>query len=194
MSMSYIRDRYNVPAKRGRMVEIYYRHASGWRLAKRGRIASASNYIHVDGLPFHPTQNVVYYGDDGVTVLKDTRDGFAETAAYRNVPPGYSLHDDNDQNVWWSLNGEYCKNNYSCYQSANEAAWEDFISKQTEPPDGCLVFPFTGSTLGEEGWQWSFVNDEGSSEVYGVIYRAGADGRVLAVQAAWWEHRCQLSS
>jgi len=70
--MQWVRDRYGVPAKRGRLVEIYYRVGSSWRLAARGRIGSASNYIHVDGVGFHPTSGVVYLDDDG-SILMDTR-------------------------------------------------------------------------------------------------------------------------
>ena len=70
MSMQYIRDTYGVPAKRGRLVKVYYR--GGTVVCARGRITSASHYIHVNGVPFHPTENVVYLNDDG-TVLLDTR-------------------------------------------------------------------------------------------------------------------------
>jgi len=83
MTMEWVREHYRVPAKRGRLVEVYYRPAGWgrlpqgdprrWRLAKRGRITSASCYIHVDGVPFHPTAGVVYLDDDG-SVLMDTRD------------------------------------------------------------------------------------------------------------------------
>ena len=76
MTMQYVRDTYNVPAKRGRRVEVYYRFGDQWRLAKCGRISSASAYIHVDGVPFHPTDGVVYY--DGAKVLLDTRRGADE--------------------------------------------------------------------------------------------------------------------
>jgi len=72
MSMKYIRDAYGVPAKRGMWVEAYYRFRGQWRLAARGRITSAINYIHVNGVPLHPTKGVVYYGDDG-EILCDTR-------------------------------------------------------------------------------------------------------------------------
>lgn len=76
MSMDYIRETYNVPCKRGQLVEVF--HDNG-RLAFRGRVASASNYLHVKSergghsLPFHPTNNVVYYADDDKTILADTR-------------------------------------------------------------------------------------------------------------------------
>lgn len=70
MSMSHIRAVYGVPAKRGMLVEVYM---SNGRLAYRGRIRSASNHIHVDGVPFHPTDNVVYFDDSG-RVLLDTRE------------------------------------------------------------------------------------------------------------------------
>jgi len=76
MSMQYIRDSYGVPAKRGRLVEVYL---SNGKLAFRGHIGSASNHIHVKSergghsLAFHPTDRVVYYDDDGETVLLDTR-------------------------------------------------------------------------------------------------------------------------
>lgn len=50
-------DGYGVPAKRGRRVRIYF--DDGRRLAKIGRITSASHYIHVDGSPFHPTEGVL---------------------------------------------------------------------------------------------------------------------------------------
>lgn len=72
MSMEYVRKTYGVPAKRGRLVEVYYRFQGTWRLALRGRITSASNYIHLDGVPVHPTGNVVYLADDNSVIL-DTR-------------------------------------------------------------------------------------------------------------------------
>jgi hypothetical protein len=81
MTMKYVRDTYGVPAKRGMLVEVYYQRrpwgegaaVGDWLLAKRGRITSASSHIHVEGVPYHPTDNVVYYGDDG-EVLMDTRE------------------------------------------------------------------------------------------------------------------------
>lgn len=77
MSMQYIRDHYGVPAKRGRKVEVYYCYGGRWRIVAKGVIASASHLIHVrcgtsGGIPFHPTQGVVYLDDDG-SVLLDTR-------------------------------------------------------------------------------------------------------------------------
>jgi hypothetical protein len=72
MTMQYVRDTYGVPAKRGRSVKVYYRFLGAWKLAKAGRISSASSYIHVDGAPFHPTEGVVYFDDAGA-VLLDTR-------------------------------------------------------------------------------------------------------------------------
>jgi len=85
MSMEYIRKTYGVPAKRGMIVDVYYRrwvppswaetNNTIWTIAlSQGRITSASNYIHVNGIPFHPTYGVVYYGDGGA-VLLDTRKG-----------------------------------------------------------------------------------------------------------------------
>lgn len=82
MSMKYIRKTYNVPAKRGMRVEVYY-HPRGWgrlpendpgrwKLAYRGRITSASNVLHIDGVPFHPSYGIVYFDKDG-SVLLDTR-------------------------------------------------------------------------------------------------------------------------
>lgn len=76
MSMQYVRDRYQVPAKRGRRVDAYL---SDGRLAFRGVIASASGHVHLRPLSgghsigFHPTHQLVYYADDGETVLCDTR-------------------------------------------------------------------------------------------------------------------------
>jgi len=72
MTMEYVRKTYNVPAKRGMQVKIYYKVDDKWILAKAGRISSASHYIHVDGIPFHPTDDVVYFDEDG-NVLLDTR-------------------------------------------------------------------------------------------------------------------------
>jgi hypothetical protein len=72
MSMAYIRKYYKVPAKRGMTVEAYRKHHDGWQLAYRGRITSASCYVHIDGMPFHPTWGLVYYDKDG-SVLCDTR-------------------------------------------------------------------------------------------------------------------------
>lgn len=81
MTMQYIRDTYKVPAKRGGLVEIYYcisgykekDSSNRWKLAFEGRISSASNYIHVNGIPFHPTYGVVYLDNDR-NILLDTRD------------------------------------------------------------------------------------------------------------------------
>lgn len=81
MSMQYVRDTYGVPAKRGRLVEIFYRYSRSrtysraeWRLWCRGRITSATNVLYVSGGgPYHPTYGVVYLADDGETVLLDTR-------------------------------------------------------------------------------------------------------------------------
>jgi len=72
MSMEYVRKTYGVPAKRGRLVEVYYRFQGLWRLAVRDRITSASNCIYVGGVPVHPTDNVVYLADDNSVIL-DTR-------------------------------------------------------------------------------------------------------------------------
>lgn len=73
MSMQYVRDTYGVPAKRGMRVEAYYRDVIGeWVLAFDGRITSASHYVHVDGIPFHPTAGMVYFDKDGA-VLFDGR-------------------------------------------------------------------------------------------------------------------------
>jgi hypothetical protein len=79
MSMKWIRDTYGVPAKRGMLVDIYYQMrmcsmegGSIWVLAKKGKITSASMYIHVDGVAFHPTYGVVYFDKNG-EVLLDTR-------------------------------------------------------------------------------------------------------------------------
>ena len=72
MSMKYVRDTYGVPAKRGMFVQVF----SGCRpdyLVYEGRISSASHYIHVDGMPFHPTDNVVYFDNEG-NILHDTRE------------------------------------------------------------------------------------------------------------------------
>jgi len=73
MTMEYIRDTYNVPAKRGMKVEVYYWRSSKWVLAKVGKISSASHYLHIDGIPFHPTYGIVYFDEKG-SVLLDTRD------------------------------------------------------------------------------------------------------------------------
>lgn len=77
----YVRRTYNVPAKRGMYVEIYYMSYAGgdptkplwWSLGYRGKITSFSQYIHVNGLGFHPTDGVVYYDKD-FNVLLDTRE------------------------------------------------------------------------------------------------------------------------
>lgn len=73
MTMQYVRDTYNVPAKRGRLVHIYFKRNNRWELAYSGRIRSASHLIHVDGIGFHPRHGVVYMADDG-KILLDTRD------------------------------------------------------------------------------------------------------------------------
>jgi len=70
MSAKWVRKTYRVPAKRGMYVEIYGRHGV---MVYEGRISSFSNYIHVDGMPFHPTDGVVYYNEYG-SVLLDTRE------------------------------------------------------------------------------------------------------------------------
>lgn len=72
MSMEYVRKTYGVPAKRGMRVELYYRWRGEWRLAGRGKITSASQYIYIDGIAYHPRDGVVYLDDSG-NVLCDTR-------------------------------------------------------------------------------------------------------------------------
>ena len=73
MSMRYIRDMYKVPAKRGMLVHIYYKYGDAWSLAKMGRITSATHLLFVDGGgPYHPTQGVVYFDEDGKMIC-DTR-------------------------------------------------------------------------------------------------------------------------
>jgi len=79
MSMAYVRDTYGVPAKRGMWVEVFYLAGRRrWRIALRGHITSASNYIYVKSerggrpVPCHPMYGVVYY-DNGGNVLLDTR-------------------------------------------------------------------------------------------------------------------------
>jgi len=77
MTMEYVRKTYNVPAKRGMRVEIYYRpygFSGRWRFVKAGRISSASHYIYVDSVSYHPTHGIVYLDEDG-TVILDTRKG-----------------------------------------------------------------------------------------------------------------------
>lgn len=82
MSMAHLRDYYNVPAKRGMRVDIYYndgRSVDGRRIAVSGRITS-SNGAHIwiksggGGVtgPWHPTDGVVYLSGDS-SVLLDTR-------------------------------------------------------------------------------------------------------------------------
>jgi len=73
LTMEYVRKAYGVPAKRGMMVEAYYKKDGKWLLAARGRITSASYNIHINGVPFHPTHNVVYFDKDG-SILMDTRE------------------------------------------------------------------------------------------------------------------------
>lgn len=83
MSMKYVRDRYAVPAKRGRRVQYYDKDGvceGSWRLRYTGRIMSARQgylWIRVPTIgrigPFHPTCGLVYLDDDG-RVLLDTRE------------------------------------------------------------------------------------------------------------------------
>lgn len=67
MSMSYIREYYGVPAKRGGRVEIASSKFGG--ALKRGTITSADHYVYVriDGMkhsrPYHPT-DLTYLADD----------------------------------------------------------------------------------------------------------------------------------
>lgn len=81
MGMAYVREYYGVPAKRGRRVKAFYWCNGRWALAADGRITSASQRVHIGGVPFHPTDNLVYFADDGLTVLLDTREHGAEQEA-----------------------------------------------------------------------------------------------------------------
>jgi len=85
VSMEYIRNYYQVPAKRGMRVEVYFRRNGVWTLAVRGRITSASHRLHVNGGGgYHPRYGIVYLGDGG-EVLCDTREPHAMI-----VTPGQS--------------------------------------------------------------------------------------------------------
>ena len=85
MSMKAVREYYGVPAKRGMWVEVYYLPlgwgrggADVWRLAKRGRITSATHSLFIDGGgPYHPRYGVVYFEKEGGAVLLDTREDYA---------------------------------------------------------------------------------------------------------------------
>lgn len=82
MSMKYIRDYYNVPAKKGMRIQAFFKkHVNNetfkWVFAFEGKITSASHYIHCNGIPFHPTEGIVYYSDDG-HILLDTRENSNE--------------------------------------------------------------------------------------------------------------------
>lgn len=63
MSMQYIRDAYGVPAKRGMKVEYCGRD----NIRRRGRITSASHYVHVrfegkrTSVRIHPTDDYLIY-------------------------------------------------------------------------------------------------------------------------------------
>ena len=79
--MAWIRKAYQVPAKRGRKVRVWYLYRRGWRLALKGHISSAlrggpylwikSDSGHTSG-PYHPRHNLEYLDGDGETLL-DTR-------------------------------------------------------------------------------------------------------------------------
>ena len=81
MSMSYVRETYGVPAKRGRLVRVWnYAPSVGWRLAAEGSITSATHQIWIKSTllgtvsgPYHPTYNVEYLSDTGETIF-DTRE------------------------------------------------------------------------------------------------------------------------
>ena len=79
MSMAYIRKTYGVPAKRGRVVEVWeWRRREGstceWRCVRKGRITSSlGQYLRIDGDgPWHPTDGLVYLSESG-EVLFDSR-------------------------------------------------------------------------------------------------------------------------
>ena len=88
MSMAYVRETYNVPAKRGRLVRIWtYDTVYGWSISFEGRISSARKWIWIKSDektigPFHPPYNVEYLSDTGETLL-DTRE--------RRAPPSRPL-------------------------------------------------------------------------------------------------------
>jgi len=87
MTMKYIRDTYNVPAKRGMYVEIYESFklvhsdsdqpvVTGWILSARGEISGSKGpYLRVNGKLYHPTAGVVYLEGMLGCVLLDTRGG-----------------------------------------------------------------------------------------------------------------------
>ena len=80
MSMSYIRDTYKDPAKRGMYIQVYkYIGLSQdgfgrvWEMINAGRITSSRNgYIVVNKRSYHPTDGIVYFDDEN-KVLCDTR-------------------------------------------------------------------------------------------------------------------------
>lgn len=87
MSMAYIRERYNVPAKRGRVMTLH--GLDGDTLCEL-RITSAAHNIRArvvrsqspaygvgSIVHVHPTWQTVYYGDDG-GVIMDCRCGGGE--------------------------------------------------------------------------------------------------------------------
>jgi hypothetical protein len=80
MSLSYIRDTYNVPAKRGMYIQVYkYVGLSPdgfgrvWEMIEAGRITSSKGgYIRANKRSYHPTDGVIYFSEED-KVLCDTR-------------------------------------------------------------------------------------------------------------------------
>lgn len=88
MSTQWVCDTYEVPAKRGRYVEMWTKYDGKWVVRISGHITSACQYIRVrghyhdkdcnkgpenSGIRLHPTWNVVYYDEEGGEILKDCR-------------------------------------------------------------------------------------------------------------------------
>ena len=87
--MAWIREAYQVPAKRGRKVRVWYLYRRGeWRLALKGHISLAlrggpylwikSDSGYTSG-PYHPRRGLEYLDDAGETLL-DTRTKIEEAA------------------------------------------------------------------------------------------------------------------
>jgi len=79
MSMEYIRNYYQVPAKRGRRVEMHRMCNGEWTLHGTGCIVGADHNLHIrddnrrNVRPYHPRYGIVYLDADG-TPLLDTRE------------------------------------------------------------------------------------------------------------------------
>lgn len=77
MTMSYIRNTYRVPCKRGNLIRAWYKHEGVFRMASDfARITSASCYVHTAKCQYHPTYQTEYADKNGFRLWPITPEDF----------------------------------------------------------------------------------------------------------------------